>query len=98
MDYLGNDPYPKPETRGLIVDDVSYFEQQHTYLPIGSLNSLDHARNYGDTSSLKVSLDCHFRCERGSPLSREHTDGFSAHSLVILGPSLVRPCPTHVIY
>jgi len=63
MDYLGNEPYPNPDTPGLIVDDVSYFGQQHTYLPIGSLNSLGHARNYGDASSLTVSLDCHFRCE-----------------------------------
>jgi len=97
MDYLGNDPYPKPDTRGLIVDDVSYFEQQHTYLPIGSLNSLDHARNYGDSSSLKVSLDCHFRCEP-VPLCPVSTLTGCPPSLVILGPSLVRRCPTHVIY
>ena len=27
MDYLGDDPYPNPDTPGLIVDDVSRFEQ-----------------------------------------------------------------------
>jgi len=65
MDYMGNEPYPNPDTPGLIVDDVSY---QHAYLPIGSLNSLGHARNYGGAASLTVSLDCHFRCEPVPPV------------------------------
>ena len=29
MDYLGDDPYPNAETPGIIVDDVSRFEQLH---------------------------------------------------------------------
>lgn len=63
MDYLGNDLDLNPDTPGIIVDDVSYFEQQRTYLPIGSLDPLGHAQNSGDASSHKVSLDGHFRRE-----------------------------------
>ena len=63
MDYSGNDPDPNPDTPGVIVDDVSYFEQQHTYLTIGSLDPLGHAQNSGSAPSHRVSLDGHFRCE-----------------------------------
>ena len=31
MDYLGDDPYPTGNTRGLIVDDVGRFEQPHLF-------------------------------------------------------------------
>lgn len=34
MDYLGDDPYPTGNTRGLIVDDVSCFERSHISLLI----------------------------------------------------------------
>ena len=43
VDYLGYNPGPNPDTGGMIVDDVSYFEQRHTYLPTGSLDLLGHA-------------------------------------------------------
>jgi len=29
MDYLGDDQFPNPDTPGLIVGEVSRFEQQH---------------------------------------------------------------------
>ena len=43
MDYRGDDPYPTANTPGLIVDDVSRFEQLHICLRIHSLDFLGHA-------------------------------------------------------
>lgn len=59
MDYLGDDLYPNSDTPGLISDDVSYLKQQHICLPTSSSNSLGHTRNFGETTSVAVSPDCH---------------------------------------
>ena len=36
IDYRGDDPNPHPDTPGLIVDDVSYFEQHVIAILINS--------------------------------------------------------------
>ncbi len=41
-DYLGN-PYRNADTPGLIVDDVSRYEQRRACLPIYFFDSSDHA-------------------------------------------------------
>jgi hypothetical protein len=43
MDYFGDDPCPTGNTPGLIVDDVSGFEQPHISLQIHSFDFLGHA-------------------------------------------------------
>jgi hypothetical protein len=42
MDYCGDDPYPTANTTGLIVDDVSRFEQLHICLPSYFFDFLGH--------------------------------------------------------
>lgn len=41
LDFLGNDPDPNANTPGLIVDEVSYLEQQFC-LPANSFDFKDH--------------------------------------------------------
>ena len=42
MDYRGDDEYQDSNTPGLIVDDVSQFEQPHNCLPIHSFDFLGY--------------------------------------------------------
>ena len=42
MDYRGDDQDPDCNTPGLIVDDVSRFEQPYICLPIHSFDFLGH--------------------------------------------------------
>ena len=75
MDYLGDDPNPNPDTRGLIVDDVRLLGTI-TYLLTD--RSLDHARSHGEAASDWVSLDGHFRRKPARlTLINEHADRLS---------------------
>ena len=44
MDYLGNDRYPNADTPGLIVDNVSYLEQQSAYRSIFLISKIMRKR------------------------------------------------------